>query len=521
MTAKAYRLATLDLETDPFKYNRAPLPFAAGFFDGDTYYQTWGDHCITDMIDYLREYPEPLRIYAHNGGKFDFWFMQDAIQNPLMFIKNRLVKAAFLDRHEIRDSYSAIPVPLRDYKKDTTDYSTFEYGEREKHKKAISLYLQHDCEYLYQLIHDYINEFGVQLTMGGAAMKQLKKDHPQKSSGPYHDVEFRPYYSGGRVQCFERGLLHGNFHFFDVNSMYPFVMAAREHPLGTEYATMKHLPNSGVYFADITAYSNGCLPLRDAKHSLRFPVGEFRFKVCSHEINAGLETGQLKILQVHRVEKCLRTQSFDTFIHRFAARKIQYENEGNASMRLFMKLVMNSSYGKFATDPSKFRDVELFDSIDEMKVAGFHLSGFFGDRIMGEKPSEIKPYQYYDVAIASSITSAARAQLMIGLSKADRPVYCDTDSIVAEHLDMPHHPTQLGAWKDEAVCDEIAVAGKKMYAAFNHGEPVKKASKGVNLDASTIRAIACGSIVEATIDAPALRLGQSPKFISRTIACTR
>lgn len=521
MTTCKYKLAVIDLETDPFKHNRVPMPFAAGFFDGDTYHQTWGDECVAQMLDYLREYPVPLRIYAHNGGRFDFWYMQEAIQNPLMFIKNRLVKAAFLDRHEIRDSYSAIPVPLRDYKKDETDYSTFEYGIRDKYRKSIGLYLQHDCEYLYELLSDYTGEFGTALTMGSAALKELKKVHPQLHNTPWHDAEFRPYYSGGRVQCFERGIIKGAFNFYDVNSMYPFVMAEREHPLGGEYATMRRLPDSGVYFADITAWSNGALPLRDSKGALRFPIGEHRFQACSHEIHTALELGYLKVRKVHRVEKCLKTQSFGEFVRKFADRKIQYERNGNASMRLFMKLVMNSSYGKFATDPTKFRDAELFDTLEEMTTAGCKFAGMFGTRLLGDKPSKIKAYQYHDVAVAASITSASRAELLTGIARATRPLYCDTDSIIAEGLDMPQHATALGAWKNEAAADEVCIGGKKMYAAFLNGVGVKKASKGVLLDYSKIRAIAGGETVESFIDAPNLRVGKNAKFISRTIAQTK
>ncbi len=516
----SYKLAVIDLETDPFLYNRVPYPFAAGFFDGDTYHQTWGDNCVSEMMDYLREYPEPLRIYAHNGGKFDFWYMQEGIENPLMFIKNRLVKAKFLDKHEIRDSYSAIPIPLRDYKKDETDYSTFEFDQRNKHKKSIGLYLQHDCEYLYQLLSDYIQEFGPALTMGGAAIKELKKIHPQRSCSPYHDEEFRPYYSGGRVQCFESGVLYGNFKFYDVNSMYPYVMASMEHPIGPEYATVRRLPDSGVYFADITCWSNGALPLRDKKGSLRFPVGEHRFLCCSHELQMGLELGWIKNVQVHAVQKCLMTQSFPEFIHKFSERKIACELAGDTSGRLFNKLIPNNSYGKFATDPTKFKDTEIFDSLQDMDAKGFTFAGMFGQRYLGEKPTKIKPYQYHDVAIAASITSASRAQLMMGLSRATRAVYCDTDSIVAEGLDMPLHDTKLGAWKTEALCDEVAIAGKKMYAGFLKDVGIKKASKGVNLDFGKIRAIARGETVIADIDAPNLRLGNSAKFMQRTIAST-
>ena len=515
-----FKLAVIDLETDPFKYNRIPLPFAAGFFDGNTYHQTWGDNCVADMMDYLMDYPVPLRIYAHNGGRFDFWYMQSGIQNPLFFIKNRLVKARFLERHEIRDSYSAIPVPLRDYKKDDTDYTLFERGIRDKHKKSIGLYLQHDCEYLYQLMSDFTDEFGAKLTMGSAAIKELNKVHPQKHQSPWHDAEFRPWYSGGRVQCFQHGVIHGKFHCYDVNSLYPYVMASREHPIGDSYFTTKRLPDSGVYFADITVQSNGALPRREKHGALRFPVGEHRFTACSHEIQMGLELGWLKIKQVHSVTKAMHTQSFDAFVAKFAHRKIEYEKGGNTSMRLFMKLIMNSAYGKFATDPAQFKDAKIFDDVDTMQSEGYSFAGMFGNSILGEKQAEIKSYQYHDVAIAASITSAARAELMLGLANATRPLYCDTDSIICESLDMELHDSKIGAWKDEGQGDEVAIGGKKLYAVFSQGTCIKQASKGVRLDASTIRAIAQGEIVESEIDAPNLRLGKMPSFIKRKIAST-
>jgi hypothetical protein len=220
------------------------------------------------------------------------------------------------------------------------------------------------------------------------------------------------------------------------------------------------------------------------------------------------------------VSVCTRTQSFDTFIQKFAQRKIKYEQDGNASMRLFMKLVMNSSYGKFATDPTQFKDAELFDSLETLQEKGFTYAGRFGESFLGEKPTQIKSYQYHDVAIAASITSASRAELMHGLARATRPLYCDTDSIVAEALDMEEHPTRLGAWKTEASADTVAIAGKKMYAAFRDGEGVKKASKGVNLAYDEILSIARGERVESFIDAPNLRLGKQAKFISRSIAST-
>ena len=44
------RVAVIDLETDPFKHGRLPAPFAAGFFDGETYQDFWGADCCEQLL---------------------------------------------------------------------------------------------------------------------------------------------------------------------------------------------------------------------------------------------------------------------------------------------------------------------------------------------------------------------------------------------------------------------------------------------------------------------------------------
>jgi hypothetical protein len=515
----ARKLAVIDLETDPFKAGRIPHPFVAGFYDGDTYAQFWGDDCIIQLMGYLRDYPDPLVIYAHNGGRFDYWFMQDYIEAPLMFIKSRLVKGA-LFHHEIRDSFSILPIPLRDYKKDDTDYSTFEYGVRNRFRKSICRYLQHDCEYLYELVERFVSEFGWNLTIGSTALKQLKKDHPQKHENALHDAEYRPYYFGGRVQCFDYGEIKGEFEFYDVNSMYPFVMHNFEHPKGSSFLSRRRLPDSGFYFARIEADSKGALPIRQKNGSLGFPHGRSIFHATSHEIQAALENDLLSNVKVLSCDVAQQTQSFSSFVDRFNKRKIEYELSGDKAMRLFMKLILNSAYGKFATNPEDFKDHALYDDIDSLIASGDTYVGHFGPRYLGESPTPIRSYSFHNVAIAASITSGSRAVLLQGLHRAKRPIYCDTDSIVAEDLDMPLHASALGAFKSEASADTLYIAGKKMYAAFKDGEGIKKASKGVNLSFDEIKRVALGESVTHNIDAPNMRLGKTAKFIQRTIAMT-
>ena len=78
---------------------------------------------------------------------------------------------------------------------------------------------------------------------------------------------------GGRVECFETGVIEGDFSVFDVNSMYPFCMKTTQHPTGKNYVTgynreidakgnIDGFENFPVYFAAIECDQRGAFPMR-------------------------------------------------------------------------------------------------------------------------------------------------------------------------------------------------------------------------------------------------------------------
>lgn len=521
-------LAVLDIETDPFLYNRTPSPFAIEFYTPKIHAQFWGDNCIYEFIEWIKNnVTEEHIIYAHNGGGFDFWYLQQWIQNPLFFISGKVAKCGFINGHELRDSYKMIPVPLAAYQKTEIDYNIFEFPEREKphNKKKILSYLHDDCRDLYNMIIDFISRHGFHLTQAGAAMSALKKLHPQKSSSEYFDDKFRPFYFGGRNECFNSGELIGNWKIYDVNSMYPFVMANYPHPADTRYNLSKNLRDDRVSFLHCKVTSNGALPVI-TKKGLKFPHGTFECYVCSHELIEGINLGFVKLHHIYTSYQFQQSQFFDEFVNKYSQLKIESEIAGDKGGRLFAKLLLNSAYGKFAQNPRKYKDCALFDSITECMNAGYSPHLIYGDKLIGAKPAEIKSWSYNNVAIAASITSAARTVLMKGLANAINPIYCDTDSIICESLNMELHESKLGAWKLEGDCDTLYIAGKKLYACYKNGQPLivggkeKKASKGVNLSADNLKRIALGEVQLVPIEAPALRVGKDAKFIKRKIKKT-
>lgn len=527
MTRKNNRVATLDAETDPFEYGRVPKPFAWGLRYGDVYIDFWGPDCTARLLDFLDAIPEKLTIYAHNGGKFDFFFLLSELGNPIKVINGRIVKAK-LGKHTIRDSFAIIPVPLAAYKKDEIDYSTFEAGKREKHKASILHYLRKDCDYLYEMVAAFLEEFGTHLTAASCAMKELESFHEQKRGGPAHDERFRPFYFGGRVEYFESGIVRDDWQVFDVNSMYPHVMRNCDHPRGLDYCRIPRarLDIDGwiefapgrFYFAEVEGWNHGALPMRAADGGLTFTEKYGRFLTTSHELRAALELGIFKVSKIHYAWLAMDQQRFDGFIDHFMAKKIDAEERGDKLHRTFYKLVMNSSYGKFGMNPADFEDyhIQIIGRDEKPEGKSWGVKVYDTDFVLWSKP--LAMMNYHDVAIAASVTSAARAELMRALYRAERPVYCDTDSIICRNLTGVHLDEKaLGAWKTEARGDEMAIAGKKLYALFANGETVKAASKGANLTGPQIRVVAEGGEVTWCSDAPNFSLSHLPQFVKRTI----
>lgn len=530
-------IAIIDFETDPFQFGESIAPFAAGFFDGENYVKFWGDDCLVKLVEFLGTIKVPHYIFAHNGGKFDFIFLLRAgmLDNPLRIIHGRIVSAK-LGIHTLRDSYAILPVPLSAHQKDTFDYSKMKRSTRNKWRAEIERYLESDCRNLYSFVMGFIDHYGLKLTAATMAYGELKKKIPQQSSSETFDAHFRPWYFGGRVEYFKQGIISGDWKVYDVNSMYPFVMRNYLHPAGVNYVATKTHPNDrgelpgrlsqSVYFAEIEAASKGALPVR-TKTGLEFPVtNSGRFFACSHEIQTGIATGRLRVKEWGRVFYWIKTQDFSSFIDPLYSARLEAKATKDKSRDLLIKLAMNSSYGKFAINPREFRDYQIttWETKPDFDGRSFSLTADYGDFCLWEsRPDENTRTRFNNVAVAASITSAARAELLMGIHKSVKPIYCDTDSLICSALEADHNPLELGAWKLEAEADLAAIAGKKMYALFQggeNGECVKLASKGVRISPSDMLRVCRGECVEWKKESPAMGLDGQDKFIRRDVKMT-
>jgi hypothetical protein len=551
------RILIFDSETDPFLYGRIVRPFTCGLYDTETgdYWDFWGADCIDQMFAHIRAHYTfndiECLILCHNFGNFDAYFCLDYLDSGTkpFLINGRIVRAIF-DGQEFRDTYAIMPFALSEFQKDDIDYRCLYEGFRDVYRDEILAYQKSDCINLANAVLPWYEIFGDKLTIASASLGLLRSYQGFETVSEKVDEDMRPYYFGGRNQCFATGVIEGEFYVYDINSSYPNSMRNFMHPISDTPHYETKITNR-THFAHIRAWSLGALPIRNKDGSLSFPIGTFDFYACIHEIRAGLETKTLRIIKVYSSIYFDKEANFAEFVDDMFGRRLEATERGDKAKRMHYKYALNSPYGKFAQDPRKYENW-LFDpdsvptpeycatchgaimrkeKRDDCETCsngatspyGWFLHTTRDGRNIFAAPQRVRGSSFFNVSTAASITSASRATLLRGLQAATRPLYCDTDSIICEAIDtnvVDLHPSRLGAWDTEASGDTVCIAGKKLYAIYNKGEPIKKASKGVKLSADEIRRVCEGDTIEYANPVPKFSLTRDTVFVTRKISAT-
>ena len=524
------RFATADIETDPFKWKRTVKPFMAGFFDGDDYFAFYGHDFIDKFVNKMLGFKGI--IYFHNFGKFDFWFIHEnlikrGIITNVLEIGGRIVEIKTKDGTTFRDSLSLLLVALKKLggKKDI-DIDKLEEKNRQKHWQEIRDYLETDCRSLYDALENFSKNYPLTVTAASCAFKmfQTKFGHEMERTDHRFDSTFRPFYYGGRVSVFNYGVFNGPVSVVDINSAYPFAMLS-EHPISERYIETTRPRDSDLTrsFLEIECYSEAALPARSQK-GLDFPTGRGTYFITGWEFIAGLETNTIKDVKILNAFTFESTINFQEYIDHFY--KMKQESDKESPEYLFSKLFMNSLYGKYASNPRNYSEV-MFQPIDltlDQRISLFDEGWTQGEKIgnafnVWTKELDESKGRYYNICTSASITGFQRAQLLRAFQKVERPIYCDTDSIICKrNISLPLSK-KLGEWSLEGKGERLAIAGKKLYAAEFETGKIKLASKGVRLDAEEIRRIANGETLHYRNRAPTMKWGKST-YIERNVKKT-
>lgn len=523
-----------DCETDPAKFGRVPIPFIWYTYDGSEAHKFDGPNCTRDFVEYVSQFD--CIVYAHNGGKFDWHYIIDQMEpfSQIMVISGRLAKFK-IGKAEFRDSFNIMPMPLAaGGKKLEIDLSILERENRDipANRRIIEDRCRTDCVYLFAMLDTFFTEFGSHLTISGASMDawhRLSGIEKPRTDAEFYGI-FEPYYFGGRVECFEPGIIERPFVIIDKNGAYQHAMLS-DHPWGTIPHESLSLPNSrgGIEraFISLRCNSHGAFPFVDPTgHSLTFPADgvERDFNVTGWEFLAALETGTLHDYTISKVLTLPEKINFVPYMDHFYRMKLDARAANDDARYEFAKRFLCSFYGKFGSNPDNYSEYQIVEPryIDAACGSdGYEFVCELGKWGLLSRPLLEERQHFYNVGTAASITGYVRADMWRGLRSVRSPMYCDTDAIhAADTGQLPIHQTEIGGWKLEATCDFGAYAGRKLYACRTVDGKWKKACKGVKLSADQVVRIASGEEITFEPEFPQYSIKNGIRFQRRKIRRT-
>lgn len=244
---------------------------------------------------------------------------------------------------------------------------------------------------------------------------------------------------------------------YDYNSMYPSVMLAYPMPIGYPVEFYgEPLETHPLYIAkcnvNITRKPGHLASVRDPAEKVWIEdtyEGEIYLTNADVEIIRMNYYGDIEIISGY----CWRGVRgvFDEYIKFWG--DIKRNAKKGDPMRQLAKLMLNSLYGKFGTNPQRQHKIPVFY-----------------EQILHWKLSEVEKGRPYNVAVAAFITAYARLELSKGANACGYLAYVDTDSLhILDTADSPAwfdgktHDSDFGAWKLESTFKRAKYLRQKTY----------------------------------------------------------
>lgn len=454
-------------------------PFMVGYYEGAGHPKIFhGPQCLEEMIHFLLS-PERdgMTYYAHNGGGFDwlhflplltacgYYFEISCVSSKIQCIKVKNHKDSHRKGWTFLDSMQLMPAGLgkltvafgTEVQKDSDfDYDIHEDDPRWLHYlRADLISLYQTLMSFYELVEDYLGgEVG--MTTAATAMKTFRRTYqefPIERHIDHHEF-FRKAYYGGRVEIYRDEMKGLNY--YDINSSYPYSMLGTM-PVGDlkewHGAPAGWLLDGYIGFAHASVkvpedIHCPILPFRTKDGKLIFPTGEFEGHWAAVELLAAEEQGATVCwLESKWIES---RPIFENMIEKLYSLRDKNSPNYNEALSYVAKIMMNSLYGKFATNTEK--EKIIFAPLDfPIPCGATPLDPDDPDCTIFRLKEEIDA-DYIIPQIAAHITALSRLQLHKFMSpgiEGGELAYCDTDGFLTT-ANLDHIcGTGLGALKDE------------------------------------------------------------------------
>lgn len=284
-------------------------------------------------------------------------------------------------------------------------------------------------------------------------------------------------YYGGRVERFRQESAGGSI--FDVNSMYPWAMAAA---LPTEFigSGVGECPDSAP-FAVLDATVRvprharvGPLPHRPARGALKgrlvFPVGTWRGTWTRAELEAAARCVPGVEWTTHAWWGWTGEPWLRELVQGWYQRRRQAPT---VTEKYMLKLLLNSISGKLI-ERAEYESITSIRRVaDRAEADGLRVVYYPTEYGIWYGMRERKVGALRHGAAAAHVLSAARGRLleaMTAFERVGRIDYCDTDSVMGIGVPDDVDPARLGAWKHEGQYTAATFLAPKLYALEVDGE---------------------------------------------------
>lgn len=379
------------------------------------------------------------------------------------------------------DSLKKLPFPVRKIAEDFNlpiqkleiDYNEERNDDHILTEQEIE-YVLHDVKIVAMALQIQIEQNLTKITNGSDALNDFKRTISKKQfeiNFPILDIQtdkdIRQAYRGGftyvNPKFQNKDIKNGIV--FDVNSLYPSVMYDKPLPYGLPLFFNSQYEHDEMYPLFIQNFTcefkvkKDYIPTIQLKNNLSFIPNEY-ITESKEQVNLVLTSVDLELFFEHydvwnieyingwKFKQCVGI--FKPYIDKWG--KVKKENKG--AIRQLAKLMLNSLYGKFGTNPDVTGKIPYLDDENVVKWK------------LGEK--EMRDPIYIPMGVF--ITAWARHKTISTAQLCfDRFIYADTDSLHLVGTDIPKaiehiiDDKELGYWAHESTFTRARFIRQKTY----------------------------------------------------------
>ncbi len=343
-------------------------------------------------------------------------------------------------------------------------------------------YIKNDIEIIADALETQFHQGLTKMTNGSDALSGFKSIISKKLFERHFpvlslelDSNLRLAYRGGFTWLNEKyaGKDITDGIVFDVNSLYPSQMYDRDLPYGMpiyfdgEYEHDEQYPLFIQHIRCEFEVKPGHIPTIQIKKNLLFRQNEYLKDSDGEVVDLYVTNVDLALMKQHYnlfdVEylEGWKFRSIHGLFKQYIDKWTYVKTHSEGAVKLLAKLMLNSLYGKFATNPDVTGKIPY---LKEDGSCGYHI---------GEEEYREPVY----TAMGVFITSWARYFTITTAQKCyDRIIYCDTDSIHLTGTEVPDaikdivHPKKLGYWGYESTFKRGRYLRQKTYIHENYAK---------------------------------------------------